>query len=45
MLAKLSRQPLQFEPEDMKPSLNPRIPPEGIEQAVVVGSYISNYSR
>jgi hypothetical protein len=45
MLAKLTHQPLQFGPDDMKPLLNLRIPPKGIEQAVVVGGYIFNYQH
>lgn len=45
MLARLTRRPLEFGPDDMVPLLDLKVTPAGIEQAVVVGGYIFNYQN
>ena len=45
MLAKLTKQPLDFNAEDMKPLLDLSIPPAAIEQAVIIGGFIFNYQN
>lgn len=45
MLAKLTKQPLDFSAEDMKPLLALDIDPAGIEQAVIIGGFLFNYQN
>lgn len=45
MLAKLTKRPLDFNAEDLKPLLDLGIPPAAIEQAVIIGGFIFNYQN